>query len=200
MAAAFRVVVLLVVATVAGCGSDSSEPASKSRTHQSSSTAAAPAPKIVGRWERVQTCQQLLVALKEAHLAALAPGMLAEDWFSNASPSRLARKPDPCSGTNPRRHSHFFTADGEFGSVDDNNERIDDGTYRIIDRHTLRIGRSRFDYRIEGGKTLILRPVITAAAREKARAQPGKFSEAGWQVAVTYMGRPWKRVSCDGWC
>jgi hypothetical protein len=200
MAPAIRAVVLLVVATTAGCGSDSSEPASKSPTHQSSGTAAAPAQKITGRWERVQTCQALLVALKEAHLAALAPGMLAEDWFSNASPSQVARKPDPCSGTRPRRHSHFFTADGKFGSVDDNNQQVDDGTYRIIDRDTLRIGRSRFDYRIEGGKTLILRPVITAAAREKARAQPGKFSEAGWQAAVTYMGLPWKRVSCDGWC
>jgi len=185
---------------MAGCGSDSSEPASKSRTHQSSGTAAAPAPKIVGRWERVQTCQQLLVALKEAHLAALAAGMLAEDWFSNATPRRIARKPNPCSGTHPRRHSHFFTADGKFGSVDDNNQQVDDDSYQIVDRDTLRIGHGRFHYRIEGGKTLILRPVITAAAREKARAQPGKFSEAGWQVAVTYMGLPWKRVSCDGWC
>jgi hypothetical protein len=42
--------------------------------------------------------------------------------------------------------------------------------------------------------------VITAAARKKALSEPQKFSKAGWQVAVTYMGLPWKRVSCNGWC
>ena len=31
------------------------------------------------------------------------------------------------------RHSHFFTADGQFGSRDQDGSQVDDGTYRIVD-------------------------------------------------------------------
>ena len=120
------------------------------------------------------------------------------DFFPQATPAQLAKKDDRCSGATARPHSHFFTKDGEFGSVDENNQRVDEGTY-VVSGDTLRIGDSRFRYRIARDQ-LILQPVISAAARRKAVAQPTQFSDAGWQVAVSYMGLPWKRVSCDGWC
>jgi hypothetical protein len=156
-----------------------------------------PTPTIVGRWERMQTCQELAHALDLAKLKALAPAVLT-DFFPDLSASRIARKPDPCSGASARPHSHFFTKDGQFGSVDDNNQQVDDGSYRAAGR-TLRIGEGRFTFRIRGD-TLTLQPVISAQDRRRALANPMKFSTAGWQVAVSYMGLPWKRVSCDRWC
>jgi hypothetical protein len=46
----------------------------------------------------------------------------------------------------------------------------------------------------------MLAPVITAAMRRTAPAEPTKFSDAGWAVSVAYAGHAWKRVDCAGWC
>ena len=147
----------------------------------------------------MQTCGELRHALDQADLSALAPGVLT-DFFPDATAQELARKPDLCKGAVARSHSHFFTEDGAFGSVDDTGNQVDDGSYRILDDHTFRIGSSSFRYRILHGDTLILQPVITGAARRRALAHPLKFNPAGWEVAVSYEGLPWKRVGCDGWC
>jgi hypothetical protein len=182
---------------VAACGSDSSEDQKTASTPTTRTQTQASAPTLVGRWERMQTCRELAHALEQAHLRDLAPAVLT-DFFPDVSASRIARKPDPCSGAVARPHSHFFTKSGEFGSVDDQNERVDDGSYRASGG-TLRIGEGRFTYRIHGN-ILTLQPGISAADRRRAHAHPMKFSTAGWQVAVSYMGLPWKRVSCDAWC
>jgi hypothetical protein len=55
-------------------------------------------------------------------------------------------------------------------------------------------------YRRLRSDKLILHPVITDAARRRALAHPLEWSPAGWQVAVSYEGLPWKRVTCEGWC
>jgi hypothetical protein len=184
-----RVLVTVAILAGAGCGSDDA-PNVKSASRPAT---------IVGRWERVQTCQELSKGLEQADLEALAPVVLG-DFFPGASPRQLAAKSEPCEGARPRRHSHFFTKYGAFGSLDENGERVDDGQYRVVDGHTLRIGDGAFSYRILHGDTLILSPVISAAARRRALANPQKFSTAGWQVAVSYAGLPWKRMPCGAWC
>jgi hypothetical protein len=112
----------------------------------------------------------------------------------------LARKAEPCAGAKPQRHAHFFSEAGAFGSLDQHDQRVDDGSYEILDDHRFQIGASVFEYTIENGDTLVLHPVITESARSEALAHPREFSEAGWQVAVTYGGQKWVRVDCDGWC
>jgi len=87
-----------------------------------------------------------------------------------------------------------------FGSVDQHGNQVDEDPYRIVDDHTLRIGGSRFDYRILHGNTLILHPVITRAARRRALSHPFEFNKPAWQVAVSEEGLAWKRVRCEGWC
>jgi hypothetical protein len=72
---------------------------------------------------------------------------------------------------------------------------------RIINAHTLKIGRVAFKYSITGGgNRLTLVPVITAAMRRKALANPATFTEAGWATAVAMTGHHWKRANCAGWC
>ena len=106
----------------------------------------------------------------------------------------------PRAGAKPQRHAHFFTEAGAFGSLDQHDQQVDDGSYEILNDHRVQIGDAVFEYTIENGNTLTLHPVITATARAEALAQPRDFSEAGWQVAVTYDGQEWKRVDCEGWC
>jgi hypothetical protein len=154
---------------------------------------------LVGRWERVTTCQALVASLTKAGLRKTAPAMLAGNGLVSGTPKQLAHKPDICKGAAPRRHSHFFTSSGQFGSVDYNGKQVDDGTYRLLDARTVRINDGTFHFRISGRK-LRLSPVISAAARRKALARPLQFSTAGWQVAVAFPGHAWKHVSCNGWC
>ena len=154
---------------------------------------------LVGRWKQVHTCEQLVRALAKEGLKAIAPAMIG-DYFPGTSPKQLAKKPDVCSGAKPQAHYHFFDAAGQFGSLNQNEEQVDENTYEIVDGTTLRIGRGEFRYRIANGNTLMLEPVIPKSERRRALAQPLKFSPAGWQVSVSYPGHPWKRVECDGWC
>ncbi len=96
-------------------------------------------------------------------------------------------------------HSHFFNRSGAFGSVDQNNNQVDNGKYTIVNNHTMRIGTSTFHYHISGD-TLTLDPVITKADRQEALSKPGKFTDATWMVAVAFPRTSWHRVDCAGWC
>ena len=45
---------------------------------------------------------------------------------------------DPCAGAEgPLEHDHYFTANGEFGSHDQNGEEVDGGDYEAVDGDTL---------------------------------------------------------------
>jgi hypothetical protein len=203
-----RVTVVLVVAVAAVCISCSSSEDPAPQANEPSETEAeptsaspSPTPALVGRWERVTTCEELVEALDQAGLGATAAAMLAGNGLVPGSPKQLAQKADICQGAVSREHSHFFTASGQFGSVDYNDEQVDDGPYEILDDDTVRIGETDFRFRItDGGQTLALEPVIEPSAKREALEQPLEFSGAGWSVAVAFPGHTWERVDCDGWC
>ena len=152
---------------------------------------------IVGRWQTVRTCQDIVGALKTAGLRPLAPVMVG-DYFPNQTPQQLSKKKNLCQGAKPQIHSHFFTASGAFGSLDQHGEQVDDGTYQV-NGSTLKIGNSdvsgSFRFRTQG-KTLMLRPLLTPALKREALADPLNFHPAGWMVAVALNGKPWNRVAC----
>jgi hypothetical protein len=202
-AATFVLVALTIL--VAGCGGSNEstpaeEPSSSEPTTATTESAASP---IVGRWEQVHGCDQLVKALAKAGLRELAPGVVGENYFPDQSPKQLAQKPDLCRGATPQRHGHFFTEEGLFGSLDQEDNQVDDNTYEV-NGDILRIGegewQGEFRYRIVDDAVLVLHPVIKPADRRRALARPLEFGPAGWQVAVSYDGLPWKRVDCAGWC
>jgi hypothetical protein len=165
-------------------------------------TTTAETQALVGRWERVNECPQLVKALDEVGLGAIAPSVVG-DYFPGISAKKLAKKADLCAGAEPFVHSHFFTDSGEFGSLTEDLQQVDDGTYTIIDDRTFRIGTDPgvdFHYEIIDSDTLSLSPVITKTMLAKAVANRFEFSDAGWSVAVAYPGETWKRVDCSGWC
>jgi hypothetical protein len=193
----------------AGCGSDERS-AGQPATSESTSSAAAPTtanttatdPKLVGLWRRVNRCPELIGALGEAGLGAAAASVVG-DFFPGSQPEELAEKEDLCEGAEPFVHYHFFDANGRFGSLDEEQDQVDDGMYEVIDEERFRIGDADtgvvFHYKVDGDR-LSLTPEITAAMLEEALASPMEFSPAGWSVAVAYPGQEWKRVPCDNWC
>jgi hypothetical protein len=164
-----------------------------------------PVASLVGRWERVLTCQELVSDLDKAGLGPLAPyawvGQTSSTGQSSFAPgSPKPTKAHPCTGALPRAHSHFFNQAGQFGSLDWLGGQVDEDAYRIVNADTVRIGSPgvAFHYRILQGNTLTLSPVLTKAMVGQALANPQEFSPAGWAVSVASAGRPWKRVPCQG--
>ena len=172
---------------------------------QSASLGATGDTSIVGRWQRTLTCQEVVAALKKAGLGALAQyawqGQTSSTGISSFKPgSPKPTAAHPCAGAIARRHSHFFNAQGQFGSLDWLGGQVDDGPYKVIDDKTVRIGTVTFKFRISNGTTLRLTPVLTKAMIRQTLAHPAKFSAAFWAVAVADPGHSWKRVPCKQWC
>lgn len=198
-------VLLAAGLTFAACGEDESSATNNTDEPIAAEQVAAKdevAP-IVGRWQQVHTCEQLVSGLKAEGLGAVAPTMVG-DYFPDQTYDELAAKDDVCSGAKSQQHSHFFTASGLFGSVDQHRNQVDDGTYVVVDADTIQIGGAdradaTFDYSIHGD-VLRLTPTITDKQRREALRQPEEFSTAGWMVAVSYPGTKWKKVPCQGWC
>jgi hypothetical protein len=74
--------------------------------------------------------------------------------------------------------------------------QVDDGSYRIVNPTTVRIGGVSFHFTIKNGNMLSLFPMLTSAMIRKAVAHPAQFSPAFWAVTVAYAGHTWKRVTC----
>ena len=151
----------------------------------------------------VNKCPELVGAVEEAGLGSVASSVVG-DYFPDSDPEELAAKDDLCEGAEPFVHYHFFDADGRFGSLDEEQDQVDDGMYEIIDEgRRFRIGNPDvgvvFQYEVEG-ETLRLSPEVTEAMIEEALASPFEFTAAGWSIAVSYPGHEWKRVPCGSWC
>jgi hypothetical protein len=120
--------------------------------------------------------------------AALLESIAGDGWIPGVTQVDQIKDPaHPCRGSITRKHSHFFTAGGQFGSLDAEGQQVDDGPYRLVGDDTVVIGGVTFRYQIRGGDSLQLRPIIPKCA-------PGCF-EAGWSVAVAYPGYTWHRVT-----
>ncbi len=194
-----------------GCSSNSatSPPAGASHSPTTAPSASSAAAGLVGRWERVTTCQELVGELDKAGLGPLAPyawsGQTSSTGLSSFAPgSPKPTQAHPCTGALSREHSHFFSQSGQFGSLDWLGGQVDNGPYRVINNNTLYIGSppiaATFHYRILRGDTLLLTPVLTTAMLRQALAHPDKFSAAFWAMSVAYAGYTWKRVPCQNWC
>ena len=201
---------LAATTVTTGCSSNSStpQPSGTSRSPVTSPTGTAVAG-LVGRWERVVTCQELVSELGKAGLGPLAPyawlGQTSSTGLSSyAAGNPKPTKAHPCTGALNRAHSHFFSQSGQFGSLDWLGGQVDNGPYRILSNNTVDIGSppiaAAFHYRILHGDTLMLSPVLTKAMLRQALAHPQKFSAAFWAVSVAYAGSTWKRVPCQAWC
>ena len=95
----------------------------------------------------------------------------------------------PCDGAVARAHSHFFTAEGQFGSKDFRGQQVDDGPYRVEAADVLVIGDKRFTYHIEGDQLTLVPPPFDAATCTTVDCR----GTAGWTLMVAMPGATWKR-------
>jgi hypothetical protein len=182
----------------AGCGgsSSSSTAAAAGVTAKQSRTSDTKPASIIGEWQRETTCADYVRALEQAGFEEMAPGAAAA-FIGLPAEEDLADPSHPCKGAVPRRHSHFFTSDAQFGSRDENGNQVDEGTYDIIDDNTLVIPygfedgppiRAMFHYRI-AGETISFDPVLNDCSTSRCR------EAAAWSITVALPGKRWRRVS-----
>lgn len=150
------------------------------------------ADALVGTWERETRCHEVVTVLTQAGLTQWVMDAVAGNGFvpGVTDPDQIADPANPCEGAVPREHSHFFTADGRFGSLDWNGEPVDDGTYEVVDDNTFVVSKEfpdvTFDFVIDGD-TIRFEPEIPECS-------PDCF-EAVWSVMVAYPGEEWHRVN-----
>lgn len=186
-----------VVLAVAACGGTptSAQPAASRSVEASTVIEPSPSPSasdetpaIVGEWVGVHDCQRIVTMLIDAELIEFLADPLEQ--LVPGDPTVAARDPaTACDGAVQREHSHFFTADGEFGSKDFHGQRVDDGTYTLQGEDSLVINDQRFKYEIDGDElSLDPEPVdISACTTKECR-----FT-ATWVLMVAMPGVTWKR-------
>lgn len=129
-------VLLVSLITAAGCGNDSesgAEATTSERTQASSTLTATPV--LIGSWHRAQACTEMLAAFDEAGLAESHRGWLQGNFYGGKPGPKEG---NPCAGADgPLEHDHFFTADGAFGSHDQNGEEVDSGDLELVDEDTV---------------------------------------------------------------
>ena len=180
--------ICLALLLMAGCSSADKDAAHEQTTPTSAPTSPSPvAPAIVGEWQRLQKCSELEQAMTNAGLHdALLESISGDGWIPGVTKVSQIKDPThPCVGSVDRKHSHFFTADGQFGSRDANGQQVDDGQYQVAGDAFV-IGSVTFHYTITDNDTLSITP-------ETPNCAPSCF-EAGWSIAVAYPGYTWHRI------
>jgi hypothetical protein len=191
MTARFGVgIVCVALLAVSGCSSSADKSATVGPTGSSSAptSAASATSALVGEWQRLQKCSELESVMTKAGLhGALLEAIAGDGWIPGVTKvSQIRDRAHPCVGSVDRKHSHFFTADGQFGSRDANGQQVDDGKYQLAGDAFV-IDGVTFHYVITGNDTLSITPEIPKCA-------PFCF-EAGWSVAVAFPGYTWHRIS-----
>jgi hypothetical protein len=183
--------VCLAFLVLTACGSSAdTQPVASSNTSPSASQSGTPATTapLVGEWQRLQKCSELEKVMTEAgHHDALLESIAGDGWIPGVTEVSEIKDPShPCTGSVDRKHSHFFTADGEFGSRDADGQQVDDGQYELVGDAFVIEGVT-FHYVITDDDTLSINP-------DPPECAPSCF-EAGWSIAVAYPGYTWHRIS-----
>ena len=147
-------------------------------------------PSLVGTWARTTTCAELVSAFRSAGVSRLVNEMVVGNGFIPGvqSPGELRDPARPCLGAVPRKHSHFFSKNGEFGSLDWNGNPVDDGRYRVGKPGTVTIFKEfpkvSFRYQVRG-KAISFTPLVLRGCQT---------FRCAWAISVAYPGKTWKRV------
>ena len=92
----------------------------------------------------------MLAAFEEAGLAESHAIWIVGNWVGD--PADVQADPDDlCADARPaEEHSHFFTADGQFGSYDAAGDQVDSGDYAIVDTDTLSFASHSTEFGYDG--------------------------------------------------
>ena len=145
---------------------------------------------VLGTWTAVTTCStQYNALMKYPGLRKYANEMVVGNGFIPGvhEISQLKDPAHPCDGAVPRKHSHFFTKAGDFGSLDWRGEQVDDGRYTLKGANRMVIHKEfpavTFTYAVRG-TTIKFTPLI---------ARTCSTFRCAWSLSMAIPGTPWTR-------
>jgi hypothetical protein len=195
---------LLAAAALASCaastgpsGPPAASTAPASPSEASSGGPSAFDPDLVGTWTRMHDCQTMLAAFEEAGLAESHAVWIIGNWVGDpkdveADPNNLCAEARP-----PEEHSHFFTADGQFGSLDAEGNQVDGGDYALVDNDTLSFASHSTEFGYDGD-ILVDYVVSGDSAVFEVHVPPecdDRCLEAhAWALSAFFGPDPWNRT------
>jgi hypothetical protein len=145
---------------------------------------------LVGEWLGVHTCSRIMEIMTAAGMRG--QGLLnAAESGSIPGVTTVDQIPDParpCRGEVDVAHSHFFAADGLFGSRDQDGQQVDDGFWRLVDIDTFTINGTPFDFRVDGDE-LRMEAVDVGTCPD-----PTAWCPEAWKLMVAMPGMTWIRA------
>jgi hypothetical protein len=162
----------------------------------SSASVAAPASEattgIVGEWVGTHDCRRIVKILFEAGLNEFLGDAIYGNGLVPGIDPNTVTVADPkhvCDDAVQRAHSHFFTADGAFGSRDYNAQQVDDGSYQLQGDDVVIINDQPFHYSIDGDELTLVPPKVDISS---CTTRECRFA-ATWVLMVAMPGTTWKR-------
>jgi hypothetical protein len=190
------IVVVLIVASLIGCATTApiSEaptttaiaPPNTAESTPTTSATEVPVSPLVGEWQRVNSCASFVQAFKEVGLIDLAPEWLVGGGYFTSLDQ--IDNTDLCNGATEVVHSHFFTANDEFGSRDEMGRQVDDGSYQVVDDRTITFPSSDVTVHFSfEGDTVMFEVVVPDSCVGSCR------NNTAWALSAFYPG-PFQRV------
>lgn len=183
---------VLIVVACGGSPASSAPTAPSSLAPSPSPSATNEVPAIVGEWVGIHDCNRIVTMLTGAGLEEfLGDAIYGNALIPGVDPSTQTLKDpkQPCDGAVMREHSHFFLADGRFGSKDFHGQQVDDGRYTLQGDDVVVIGEQSFRYSIDGDELTLEPPAVDISGCPDKEC---RFT-ATWVLMVAMPGTTWKR-------
>jgi hypothetical protein len=158
-----------------------------------SASPAASSSSIIGEWIRTASCEEALAAFVQAGLTDQVPDWVIGNYVGEGASAAPGKECANAKAAVP--HSHFFTAQGRFGSRDEKGQDVDDGDYQVVDADTLSFpsaardfgysGEVLVDYSVAGDQITFSVHVPTPCEAECRVAY-------GWALSAFFGPRPFE--------
>jgi hypothetical protein len=139
----------------------------------------------------------MLTAFEEADLAASHPEWIIGNWVGD--PATVPVDPNSlCANARPaEEHSHFFTEDGQFGSLDAAGNQVDEGPYAVVDDDTLSFASHGTEFGYDGD--ILVDYTVNGDAAEfevqvPAECDPACSQAHAWALSAFFAGDAWVRT------
>ena len=148
---------------------------------------------IVGNWVRDNRCEDQLSELLAAGFADMVAWWVVGNWWGEGA---VKPEGEECTSTIPEEHSHFFTADGRFGSRDKDKFQVDGGDFVLVDEKTLAFPSHSAEFAYDGdilvdfmvdGDTATFTVLVPATCEGPCRMAHG------WAISAFFGPEPWNR-------
>jgi len=139
----------------------------------------------------------MLSAFQEAGLAESQLDWIIGNWVGD--PAGEVHADDVCEDARPpEEHSHFFTADGQFGSYDAAGEQVDNGNYAVVEPGILSFASHAAEFGYDGD--ILVRYTVSGDSAEFEVLMPSECDEAcslahAWAISAFFGPEPWTRTN-----